>query len=52
MKIRPMVLPDLFLDQDKPEKQYDLAGLNARQIVDTALAALGVELGREGAVRA
>jgi 1-deoxy-D-xylulose-5-phosphate synthase len=52
MKIRPMVLPDLFIDQDKPDKQYDLAGLNARQIVATALSALGVELGREGAVRA
>ena len=32
-KIRTMHLPDLFQDQDKPEKQYDEAGLNAAQIV-------------------
>lgn len=40
-KIRPMTLPDIFQDHDKPEKQYDEAGLNAPQIVTTALAALG-----------
>ena len=52
LKIRPMVLPDIFVDQDKPDRQYDLATLNARNIVDTALAALGVDLSREGAARA
>jgi len=52
LKIRPMVLPDLFLDQDKPEKQYDQAALNARHIVATALGALGVAAAAEGAVRA
>ena len=52
VKIRPMVLPDLFIDQDKPERQYDLATLNARHIVDTALAALGVDLSRGSAARA
>ena len=31
LKIRTMRLPDLFQDQDKPEKQYDEAGLNAPQ---------------------
>jgi 1-deoxy-D-xylulose-5-phosphate synthase len=45
LKVRPMVLPDLFIDHDKPEKMYDQAGLNAPQIVATALAALGRELG-------
>ncbi len=40
LKIRTMRLPDLFQDQDSPEKQYDLAGLNAPQIVDTVLKAL------------
>ena len=40
LKIRTMRLPDVFLDQDSPEKQYDTAGLNAPQIVDTALKAL------------
>ena len=41
LKIRPMVLPDIFIDQDKPEKMYDVAGLNAPHIVETALRALG-----------
>ncbi len=41
LKIRPMVLPDRFLDHDAPMKQYDEAGLNARHITATALAALG-----------
>jgi 1-deoxy-D-xylulose-5-phosphate synthase len=44
LKIRPMVLPDRFVDHDKPEKQYDEAGLNARDIVATALMALGREI--------
>ncbi len=41
LKIRPMVLPDRFIDHDAPNVQYDEAGLNARQIVATALSALG-----------
>ncbi len=41
LKIRTMVLPDVFIDQDKPEKMYDVAGLNAPHIVATALAAVG-----------
>ncbi|HKT86236.1 MAG TPA: 1-deoxy-D-xylulose-5-phosphate synthase [Novosphingobium sp.] len=40
LKIRTMRLPDVFQDQDKPESQYDEAGLNAPQIVDTVLKAL------------
>ncbi|MBT0668719.1 1-deoxy-D-xylulose-5-phosphate synthase [Novosphingobium profundi] len=40
LKIRTMRLPDVFQDQDKPENQYDQAGLNAPQIVDTVLSAL------------
>ncbi|HEY8964116.1 MAG TPA: transketolase C-terminal domain-containing protein, partial [Alphaproteobacteria bacterium] len=36
-KIRTMHLPDAFQDQDKPEKQYDQAGLNAAQIVQKIL---------------
>ena len=43
LKIRPMVLPDLFLDHDAPAKQYEDAGLSARAIVATALQALGIE---------
>jgi 1-deoxy-D-xylulose-5-phosphate synthase len=41
LKMRPMCLPDVFIDHDAPRKQYDQAGLNAPQIVATALAALG-----------
>ena len=41
LKIRPLCLPDRFIDHDAPKKQYDEAGLNAPQIVATALAALG-----------
>ena len=42
LKIRPMVLPDAFLDQDAPNAQYAAARLTADDIVATALAALGV----------
>jgi 1-deoxy-D-xylulose-5-phosphate synthase len=44
LKIRTMVLPDVFLDHDSPQAQYDQAGLNARHIVAMALSALGREL--------
>ncbi len=41
LKIRPMILPDRLIEHDKPQLQYDDAGLNAKHIVATALAALG-----------
>ena len=41
LKVRPMTLPDTFIDHDSPQTQYDQAGLNARHIAATALAALG-----------
>jgi 1-deoxy-D-xylulose-5-phosphate synthase len=40
LKLRTMRLPDHFQDQDKPEKQYADAGLDAEGIVDTVLKAL------------
>lgn len=40
LKIRTMRLPDVFQDHDKPDTQYDEAGLNAPQIIDTVLKAL------------
>ena len=54
LKIRTMRLPDMFQEHDSPQKQYDQAGLNAPQIVETVLKALrhnsaGVE---EASVRA
>jgi 1-deoxy-D-xylulose-5-phosphate synthase len=41
LKVRPLVLPDVFLDHDKPERMYAQAGLDASAIVATTLAALG-----------
>ena len=41
LKVRPMVLPDRFIDHDAPVAQYDQAHLNAKHIVQTAHAALG-----------
>jgi 1-deoxy-D-xylulose-5-phosphate synthase len=52
VKIRPMVLPDRFLDHDAPAKQYEAAGLTARHIVATALNALGISTDAKGSVRA
>ncbi len=40
VKIRTMRLPDIFQDHDKPEKQYEAAGLAAPDIVQTVLKAL------------
>ncbi|MCW1382194.1 1-deoxy-D-xylulose-5-phosphate synthase [Novosphingobium sp. KCTC 2891] len=40
LKIRTMRLPDVFQDHENPDRQYDEAGLNAPQIVDTVLKAL------------
>jgi 1-deoxy-D-xylulose-5-phosphate synthase len=36
-----MVLPDTFIDHDKPERMYEQAGLGAAGIVATVLSALG-----------
>ena len=43
LKIRPLTLPDFFIDHDKPETQYEMAGLTAKDIVAAALQALGRE---------
>ncbi|WP_332461099.1 1-deoxy-D-xylulose-5-phosphate synthase [Acuticoccus mangrovi] len=43
LKVRPMMLPDRFMDQDKPDAMYATAGLDAAGIVSTALTALGAE---------
>ena len=40
LRIRTLRLPVVFQDPDAPDKQYDAAGLNAPQIVDTVLKAL------------
>ena len=43
LKVRSLVLPDIFQDQDKPEVMYAQAGLDADGIVRGALAALGAD---------
>ena len=41
LKFRSLVLPDVFLDQDKPEAMYAQAGLDAAGIVTKVLSVLG-----------
>ena len=41
LKVRPMVLPDVFIDHGKPDKMYEAAGLSADGIVATVFKALG-----------
>ena len=41
LRIRPMILPDRFIDHAAPAAQYAQAGLDAASIVATALSALG-----------
>jgi len=41
LKIRPLVLPDAFVDQDSPAAMYARAGLDRKGIVATVLSALG-----------
>ena len=43
LKIRTLVLPDVFQDQDKPDLMYAQAGLDAEGILRGALAALGID---------
>ena len=40
LKIRSMILPDKFIDQDTPENMYKIAGLDAQSIQQKALDAL------------
>jgi 1-deoxy-D-xylulose-5-phosphate synthase len=42
LKVRAMTLPDRFLDQDKPERQYSAAALDAKAIVAKVLKAFDV----------
>src|SRR5215475_12229174 len=44
LKVRSMMLPDLFIDQDSPAAMYAQAGLDAKGIVTTAFEALGQNL--------
>jgi 1-deoxy-D-xylulose-5-phosphate synthase len=44
LKVRAMVLPDIFIDQDSPAAMYAKAGLDAKGIVAKAFEALGQNL--------
>jgi 1-deoxy-D-xylulose-5-phosphate synthase len=44
LKLRSMLLPDAFIDHDKPERMYADAGLDAKAIVANAMSALGRSL--------
>ena len=42
LKVRPMAMPDVFMDQAKPETMYAKAGLDRAAIVKTVFTTLGV----------
>lgn len=44
LKVRPMVLPDVFIDHGKPEAMYEAAGLSAEGIVEVVFRALGRDM--------
>jgi 1-deoxy-D-xylulose-5-phosphate synthase len=52
LKVRSMVLPDVFIDHDAPGKMYEQAGLAASGITATVLTALGRDTLTAGASRA
>ena len=41
LKVRTLVLPDIFIDHGKPEAMYEAAGLNTSGIVAAVFSALG-----------
>jgi 1-deoxy-D-xylulose-5-phosphate synthase len=51
LKVRPMIMPDLFLDHDSQPRQMTAAGLSARDIVNVALAAVGIEVPGAGTTK-
>ena len=47
LKVRSMVLPDVFIDQDSPAAMYAKAGLDAKGIVIKVFEALGKDAAAE-----
>jgi 1-deoxy-D-xylulose-5-phosphate synthase len=41
LKVRPLILPDIFIDHDKPERMYAKAGLDAAGIVAKVFEVIG-----------
>ncbi|OCO99853.1 MULTISPECIES: 1-deoxy-D-xylulose-5-phosphate synthase [unclassified Ensifer] len=52
LKVRPMVMPDIWMEQAKPEAMYAAAGLDRAGIVSTVFKALGqkhdIDIGAAG----
>jgi 1-deoxy-D-xylulose-5-phosphate synthase len=46
LKVRTMVLPDIFMDHDKPDRMYAKAGLDAAGITAQVMKALGRPVAR------
>jgi 1-deoxy-D-xylulose-5-phosphate synthase len=49
LKVRAMVLPDTFIDQDSPNAMYAKAGLDAKGIVAKVFEALGKDIASDNA---
>ena len=47
LKVRTLVLPDVFIDQDSPATMYSKAGLDSKGIVAKVFDALGRDVRRE-----
>jgi 1-deoxy-D-xylulose-5-phosphate synthase len=43
LKVRTLMMPDIFMDQHKPEVQFEMAKLTAADIVESIMTALGRE---------
>ena len=50
LKMRAMTLPDVFQDQDQPERMYELAGLDAKGITRKVLDTLGRDASLRGKI--
>jgi 1-deoxy-D-xylulose-5-phosphate synthase len=47
LKVRCMILPDMFIEHDSPAAMYAVAGLDAKGIVAKVFEALGKDARRE-----
>ena len=52
LKVRTMLLPDVFIDQDAPAAMYATAGLDTKGIVVKVFEALGKDAAAEAVKRA
>lgn len=43
LKVRPLCMADLYIDQDNLDTMYDIAGVNSEQILNEALKALNLK---------